>query len=155
MCVGNEVVICHSMGIILCGVSCWGSLDLWGERREEDRGSEGLWLGKDLSDVMSVFQLLPLHIDRVWPLTVFCVCCLHHTLYMILCVWVFCLTMCLCGVSMSGIHGDQKRALDPSELQLQMKVSTWVLKTKPRSSGRSISAPNHHVISLAPMHMLS
>lgn len=34
--------------------------------------------------------------------------------------------MCLCGVCMSDIHGDQKRALDPPELQLQMILSLQV-----------------------------
>ena len=38
-----------------------------------------------------------------------------------------------------GAHGDQKRVLDPLELEFQVVVSClmWVLGTKPRSSARA------------------
>lgn len=36
----------------------------------------------------------------------------------ILCVWVFCLPLCSCTISMLHYQGDQQRALDPLELEL-------------------------------------
>lgn len=35
-----------------------------------------------------------------------------------LCVWVFCLRVCLCIMIMYGANGGQKSALDPLEVEL-------------------------------------
>lgn len=44
----------------------------------------------------------------------------------------------------ASYHGDQKRVLDSSKLELQVLVSTmWVLGLETRSSGRAVSSLNH------------
>lgn len=50
------------------------------------------------------------------------------------------------------LHGDQRRASDPLDLELQRDVSymVWVPGTKPGSSAKAAGAFNHRVISSAP-----
>jgi hypothetical protein len=49
---------------------------------------------------------------------------------MFACTWC---TMCV-----SGIHGGQKRALDPGELELRwLRATWWVLGIEPRSLGQA------------------
>lgn len=59
----------------------------------------------------------------------------HCALMIYLCLWVFCLYICLYTRCISGIHGGHKRALNPQGLALWMVVGhhagtgngTWVL----------------------------
>lgn len=55
------------------------------------------------------------------------------------------LLICMPAYHMYALyHGDQKRVLDSSKLELQVLVSTmWVLGLETRSSGRAVSALNH------------
>lgn len=46
--------------------------------------------------------------------------------YFILCVWVFCLRVCLCTMCVPGAHESQKRALYPLVPELQTVVSYCV-----------------------------
>lgn len=57
----------------------------------------------------------------------------------------FCLFIFKCTECGPGAHRDQKRILNLLELELRKVVShrRWVLKTKPESSARRASAPNH------------
>lgn len=52
-----------------------------------------------------------------------------------------------------NVHGGQKRALDPMDPELQEVVSYFlrVLRTEFGSAGRAARAPNHRVISPAPI----
>jgi hypothetical protein len=47
----------------------------------------------------------------------------------------------MCGCS-AHIHGGQKRALDPQELELQNIATMWVKRTELRTSGRAGSILN-------------
>lgn len=54
-------------------------------------------------------------------------------------------------------HGDQKKALDPRGLELQMLYwygTMWVLRFESRSSGRAVHRLNHQPISLASFFFL-
>ena len=46
--------------------------------------------------------------------------------YFILCVWIFCLHVCLCIMCVPGACRGQKRASDPVELELQIVVRCHV-----------------------------
>lgn len=56
----------------------------------------------------------------------------------------------VCAVYVEHYLGSQKRTSDPPELELQAVVGcpTWVLRSKPRSSGRAAGALTHRTISL-------
>jgi hypothetical protein len=61
----------------------------------------------------------------------------------VLCVWVFCLHVCLCPTCMAGVCEGQKRALDPLKLELQMLVNHYVgAGNQTTSSARAASAVN-------------
>ena len=61
---------------------------------------------------------------------------------LILCVWVYCLMYVSVPLSWNG-YGDQKRVVDPLELELWTIVSSFcVLGINPRSSVRAVSAFN-------------
>lgn len=43
-------------------------------------------------------------------------------LFILLCIWVFCLHVYLCTICMSSVCGSQKRVSGPPELELQAVV---------------------------------
>ena len=45
----------------------------------------------------------------------------------VLCVWVFCLHVCLCNTCMLGTYRSQKKMSDPLHLELQMVVSHYMV----------------------------
>lgn len=49
--------------------------------------------------------------------------------------------------------GSQKRAPDPLQLELAYRATLWVLRIKPRSSGRTTGTPNPHAISSGPAYI--
>jgi hypothetical protein len=55
----------------------------------------------------------------------------------ILCVWAFCLYLCICTTCMPSAHGGQKRVSNSLNLESQIYVTwcgMWVLGIKPGSS---------------------
>lgn len=60
-------------------------------------------------------------------------------------VWVFCLHVCLCTMSMPHGHKGQKRTVDTLGSKLQVVVSLLVSAGKPRSSGKVVSALMSHL----------
>lgn len=58
----------------------------------------------------------------------------------VLCVWVFCLHVCLCPTCMAGVCEGQKRALDPLKLELQMCEPLCRHWESPASSATAASA---------------
>lgn len=68
------------------------------------------------------------------------------TNYFILCLWVFCLHVCLCTTSVYGAWEIQKRAPDPPELDGWASAAVWVLGLVSRSFGRVSNAINRWAI---------
>lgn len=78
----------------------------------------------------------------------FCCCChcFRFIYFFILCIWVFCLHVCVCIPWVSGACSVQKTSLDPQGLALQTKI--LVHRTEPGSSARTPNALNRWAISL-------
>lgn len=69
---------------------------------------------------------------------------LFRFIYFILCVFVFCLHVCICTIYMPGSHGVQKRVSDPLELELWMVMSTlWMVGIEHGFSARATHVFNH------------
>lgn len=79
-----------------------------------------------------LFQLFP-----VWSI-------LFLNVYLLF-IFMYCVYVYACWVYVHNICArdweGQKRAMYP--LQVKLQAATWVLGTKPRSSTRAASAPNH------------
>ena len=55
-----------------------------------------------------------------------------HT-FIILCVWLFCLHVCVCLPRVGNVLRGQKRVLIPGlDLYRWLEVNMWVLSTEPR-----------------------
>lgn len=57
--------------------------------------------------------------------------------FITLCVWMFCLPVCMCTTCMPGALGDQKGALDPLKLELQVLSFICRLGIESEFSGKA------------------
>lgn len=64
-------------------------------------------------------------------------------IYLVLCMWVFCLPLYVHNRSMTGTQRGQQTALDPLELQLQTVVSHHCWDLSLGSSERADGALNN------------
>ena len=70
----------------------------------------------------------------------------HHCL----CIWMFCLCVCLYTLHTPDARRGPRRALDALELELQMVVSHFVGGIQPRFLESVAGALNHQAVSPAP-----
>lgn len=71
----------------------------------------------------------------------------------ILCIWMFCVYLCLCTTHMLGIHGSQKRVSHPPGTGW-MWVTMWVLGIELKPSERQPVLTNLRTIFPAPNFFL-
>lgn len=67
--------------------------------------------------------------------------------FLILCVWVFWLHLCMCTTRMPGAHRGHKRPLNSLELDLQTGAVLWMLRLELRSSASAASVPSLRLLS--------
>lgn len=64
--------------------------------------------------------------------------------FKMLCVWMFCLYVCMCTLCEPGAHRSQKWASDRLELEYKyLWAAIWVLRIEPRYFVRTTNALNH------------
>ena len=72
---------------------------------------------------------------------------LPHTCILV-CMWVFCLFICVCTRCEPDTHRGQKKALDPLKLELGwLWATTWLQGIEPMCSSRAANTVNHWAIS--------
>lgn len=75
--------------------------------------------------------------------------CIFNLINLVLCVWVFCLFVCLCASFMVGAPGDQMKVLDSLRLELKTVVLSHLIG--PGNGTRVLWKSNH--CSQPPSHL--